>query len=380
MSTNKVNIAIIGAGISGLALGCTLKQNGIDATIFEKSSEVSSHGAGISISKNGLKIIEYLNLSNDIKLNSYQPNQVEWRHNNKIFHQMPTETITMKRESLFSLLYEKYKKYGGEVVFDHELTSISLNGRELFFNNSKTYIANHVAACDGIRSLVRESFFKSSKPIYSGFTAWRGIGESINKNIEFNLGSNNHIVSYPVNKNLDRSFVGVIRNKNWSKESWKQEGSIEEILDQFNCYNDIIHSVFKTSKKIFKWGIFIRPQIKNIYKNNVTLLGDSAHPMAPFLGQGGCMSLEDSFVFGTLCHKLNSNFVDVQILYEKIRLNRVNQIQKMSFNQARFNHLENPLLVSVRNNLMKYSNVIPKRLHKILEYDALSQIETELSK
>ena len=380
MNKEKINIAIIGGGIAGLSLGCTLKINGIDSTVFEKSSNINNYGAGISISKNGFKIIEYLNLSNEIKSNSYQSKLIAWKYDNKIFHKMPIDTYTMERKSLFKVLYDKYIKLGGQVIFDHELKSISNNGKELLFKNSKIFTAKHIASCDGIKSIVRESLFKSADPIYSGFTAWRGIGRGHNDNIEFSLGSNNHLVSYPVNNDLDRSFIGIMKTDTWSKESWKQKASFEEFQSHFISDGISAYSEFKSSDDIYKWGVFIRPQVKKMFKENITLLGDSAHPMVPFLGQGGCMSLEDSFTFGTLCHKLNSKFGDIQTLYQKLRMNRVNKIQKMSYNQARLNHIHNPLLAKIRNNLMKYTNVINRRLREIHEYDAYDDIENELLK
>ena len=54
---------------------------------------------------------------------------------------------------------------------------------------------------------------------------------------------------------------------------------------------------------LFKWGVYIRPHMKNITYNNVTLLGDAAHPIVPFIGQGGCLALEDAYAFGSLLIK-----------------------------------------------------------------------------
>ncbi len=56
------HVGIIGSGISGLTLGCCLLKFGIDCVIFEKSNEISKHGAGISISRNALKILDRLDL------------------------------------------------------------------------------------------------------------------------------------------------------------------------------------------------------------------------------------------------------------------------------------------------------------------------------
>ena len=51
-------IGIIGGGISGLTLGCVLKGSGKECVIFERSSALSEHGAGISLTPNACKILE----------------------------------------------------------------------------------------------------------------------------------------------------------------------------------------------------------------------------------------------------------------------------------------------------------------------------------
>ena len=62
VSTYKNHIAIIGAGISGLTLGIVLKKQNIPCIIFEKFPSISEYGAGISISRNGQKVLEELDV------------------------------------------------------------------------------------------------------------------------------------------------------------------------------------------------------------------------------------------------------------------------------------------------------------------------------
>ena len=66
MSNYQNHIAIIGAGISGLALRLYFKKANIPVVIFEKSTNVSDYGAGISISPNGIKILKHLDIYNEI--------------------------------------------------------------------------------------------------------------------------------------------------------------------------------------------------------------------------------------------------------------------------------------------------------------------------
>ena len=52
--------------------------------------------------------------------------------------------------------------------------------------------------------------------------------------------------------------------------------------------------------------------IKNIQYKNLTLLGDAAHPIVPFIGQGGCLAMEDAFIFGNLVIKFDSDISSAQ--------------------------------------------------------------------
>ena len=68
---------------------------------------------------------------------------------------------------------------------------------------------------------------------------------------------------------------------------------------------------------------------------NITLVGDAAHPMVPFLGQGACMAIEDAYSFAMLCKYKNGNFIDAQKIYDLIRSKRTKKIQKASLLQGK---------------------------------------------
>ena len=368
------HIAIIGAGISGLALGCMLKKANIPAIIFERSSVVSNYGAGISISPNGRDVLSYLEVDEVISKLSGNPKKALFFSNEVKITSIPSNVITTSRKILYKSLLEKYLQLDGDILFDHELIDIDCENINIFFSNNSSFNVQHVVACDGIKSSVRAKQMPGSKdPSYSGYSVWRAIIHRRQENIETRLGPNYHIVTYPVDESRT-SFVAAIKTSKAYAESWKAKGSLEELKEDLPQESEIINSIFKEGDELYRWGVYTRPNITDLYSKNITFLGDAAHPIVPFIGQGGCLALEDAYVFGKLASKFRNNFKKIQYSYQKIRLKRVIKIKNESERQGFLNHLSNPLLVYSRNMFMKYTPIISSRIKKIWTYNPDKEI------
>ena len=370
------HVGIVGGGIAGLTAGCALRLQGIKTVVFERSEKTSEYGAGISISPNGFGLLDKLGIKDSLLGESFSPEKVVMRHLNKEIIAMETEVITASRQNLIKVIHERYLELGGEIFFNHECLSLDQEACEITFSNNETYKVIHVLACDGIKSPIRQKHFPSTgAPIYSGYSAWRGIGISNSKNIQFNLGPGSHIVSYPINVLGSTSFVGVVKTKESNEDSWKLKGSKKDLLEDFQPYDKETSAMLDSTEEIYKWGIYTRPAVKTMHLKNLTLMGDAAHPMVPFLGQGGCMAIEDAYTFGVLTGKLKSNFNEVQVAYEKLRLERNNKIQSASVLQGQLNHIQNPIIAIVRNLVMKHTPIVSIRTKKIWDYNADAAIE-----
>ena len=346
-------IAIIGAGISGLALGCILKKADIPVIIFEKSTDISEYGAGISISPNGAKVLKYLNLYDEIISISSNPKQADFFSNDKKINTFDVDVITTSRQDLYKSLYKKYISLDGQILFDHKLCDVDFDKSELNFLDCKTYKVRHIAACDGIKSICRNQLDSQKEPIYSGYSVWRAIVEKKQKNTQTFLGPNHHIVTYPISDSKI-SFVAAIKTPKKYKESWKSIGTYEELRNDLVFSNKDFYSFINAETPLFKWGIYIRPLLKNIKYKNLTLLGDAAHPIVPFIGQGGCLALEDAYTFGNLLIKYDSDINKTQNAYEVLRIKRIKTIANMSLRQGHLNHISNPTIVFLRNFVMQY--------------------------
>ncbi|MEL0238328.1 MAG: FAD-dependent monooxygenase [Gammaproteobacteria bacterium] len=370
------HIAIIGAGISGLALGLILKKANIPVVIFEKSNDISDYGAGISISPNGIKVLKYLNIYDEVIAFSMNPKEAVYFSGNKKINNFNVDVITTSRQTLYKVLYNNYKQLDGEILFDHQLNDINTDRLKINFIGNKLYKVNHIVACDGVKSLCRKKIDSDKDPLYSGYSVWRAIVEKKQENIKTYLGANHHIVSYPIT-NSKVSFVAAVKTNGIYQESWRTAGTYAELRNDLANSNPEFLSFINEKTPLFKWGVYIRPPVKNLVYKNLTLLGDAAHPIVPFIGQGGCLALEDAYVFGNLLIKYHSDIHKAQNLYESLRLERIKKISNLSLRQGFLNHLSNPLMVFLRNFVMKFFPYFAMRSIKsnVWNYDSRHYID-----
>ena len=375
MKNYSTHIGIVGGGIAGLTAGCALRLQGIKTIVFERADEVSEYGAGISISPNALRPLQKLGIKEAFVDRSFVPEKTVMHYRGKEIRNLKTQVVTSSRQKLIEVIHQRYIGLGGEILFEHEYESLDLDSCEIAFTNNESYKVSHILACDGIKSSIRQNHFRSSgEPIYSGYSAWRGIGHSKVKDIQFHFGPGTHIVNYPIDHAGRTSFVGVVKTDEVTEDSWKIKGSKETLLEDFKFYDEEVFSMVSSSEDLYKWGIYIRPSLNTMCSNNITLLGDAAHPMVPFLGQGGCMAIEDAYTFAFFAGKLDCDFKRVQSFYEKVRLERNNKVQSTSLMQGKLNHIENPIGAFIRNLIMQYTPMISMRTKKVWDYDVESEI------
>ena len=364
------HIAIIGAGISGLALACILKKAHIPVVVFEKSKEVSDYGAGISLSPNGISVLKKLDILHDVISISANPKKASFFSGNKEINTFDVDIVTTSRQVLYKSLYKKYNFLDGQILFDHQLVDVDIDKCELNFLGGKSYKVKHIAACDGIKSMCRKKLDTQKEPIYSGYSVWRAIVEKKQKNTQTFLGPGHHIVTYPISDSKI-SFVAAIKTPKQYKESWKFSGTYDELKNDLIFSNKDFYSFINKETPLFKWGVYIRPHIEKIKYKNLTLLGDAAHPIVPFIGQGGCLALEDAYIFGNLLIKYSSDISKTQNAYEALRIKRIKTIANMSLRQGHLNHISNSIIVYLRNFVMRYFPSLAMRpiREKIWNYD-----------
>ena len=377
------SVAIIGAGISGLTAGCALKKYGFNVDIFERSDSISEFGAGITLSRNATSLLRELDLYDELEKNSYIPRGSFVRHyktgKDLAYVNFTKDFIAADRRDVVKIFSKRFVDMGGHLHLSQEIETVDPETGEVFLPAGEVRSADLVLACDGIKSSVRENRFDNTEPSFTNCVAWRGVVNKSNfpqflGNDQVNIyhGPGGHVVHYPIGHEDKINFVAIETRKSWEEESWKQEGNKEDLLDVFKDWNVNIQEAFKAAEKVYKWGVFDRTVPKKISKGKVVLLGDAAHPMVPFLGQGGCIAIEDAFTLAFLTYKLKDDLDRVKGSYQTLRRSRGSFIQQRSNFQGKFNHLSNPLLMGLRNLAVKL--FIKSNLENIHSYDALNEI------
>ncbi len=362
----KKKIAIIGAGIAGLTLANLIKKNSdFEFMIYEKEESLSlDDGYGIQLAPNSISILNKIDFqrinSNDI----FHPKALDFFSikNEKIcdleiskFNFESSKYTTLKRSTLIEFLkdeiYTQHLRFGKNIK---EVTE--LKGKVLIkFRDNTNDLVDYVVGADGIFSNTKTFFEKKkTQPLFNKAIAVRSIVKNHNldineKNISLFMGSNLHLVVYPINKKNELNLVCIIRDKKYDPENVRS--LIEKkLLTQ----NPNLKSLFGHDLK--SWPLYSTSKINPSSNNKVFYIGDAFNGFLPTLAQGGGQSIESAYELFNLIKDENLNASNI---YFKNRFARVKAIRRRSkFNFFIF-HFSNPLIQKIRNFFLKF--LIKKR-------------------
>jgi 2-polyprenyl-6-methoxyphenol hydroxylase-like FAD-dependent oxidoreductase len=357
-----MNIDIIGAGIGGLTTAIALEQKGIKTRIFEQAERIKPVGAGIILANNAMQVYEKLGLRKIIEENGNPISSMNITKSNlkplsKIdltyFEQKyNTKNIAIHRGTLQQILIDKLKST--RINLNHKLTSIVeyTNGYYLKFENGEQIQSSAVLGADGLNSIVRQNIFPNNSIRNANQICWRGITEC-----ELPIKFKNEL-NEAWGKSERFGFVQIAENKVYwyALKSFKKsanEFSINGIEQYFSHYNSVIKDIIKSTKKdqINTAEISDLKPTNIWFKDNVCLIGDSAHATTPNMGQGACQAIEDAYVLSECLYKYGINKAFSE--YQKLRLPKAHQVVKASWLVGKLAHLKNPILIGLRNQMLR---------------------------
>lgn len=318
MIDTETPIAIIGGGIGGLVAGIALQKAGFSPHIYERAPKFDEVGAGISMSPNATLGLESLGFGDYLTAHANEPLEqrlyhgetgellqaIDRRNCRDTYH---AAYYQLHRADLLNMLIDKFGL--ANCTMDKSLTSIESadTGARLNFEDGTTVQTAVVIAADGLRSIVRDQLFDNSPPEFSGHVAWRALvpAEKLGPlsverwNIN-HLGKGRNIVSYPVRGEALVNIVALTKADQWAEESWNAKASKEELAQHYQGWADYVGQLIDAlpADQLYRWGLFIRKPLDKWVNGRTALLGDAAHPMLPYMGQGASSAIEDGVILG----------------------------------------------------------------------------------
>ncbi len=140
---------------------------------------------------------------------------------------------------------------------------------------------------------------------------------------------------YPMRGGKIFNLLGNAQSANWEEEGWSISATAEEFAQAYADHAPEVLALIRAipAGGLFKWGLRDREPLQTWTVGRVTLLGDAAHPMTPFLGQGACIAIEDGLVLGRAFAAAKS-VEDALHRYEIARKTRGTNVQIWSREQG----------------------------------------------
>ena len=389
-------VAVVGGGIGGLGAALSLFRAGFDVHVYEQARALREVGAGIQVSPNASRVLHGLGLADELAKLGVRPDahhQRRWNDGRTLLKTPLGDTVIKAfgfphyqshRADVLSMLIAAFP--ADRLHIGHRLVAFTDRSDRVNveFENGTRITTDALIGADGIHSTVRRLLFGPANPNFTGCVAYRGLipAERIKSlNVEVNaqmwIGPGKHFITYYVAGKRLLNIVGIAEQNTWTGESWTDRGDVKDLHAAFTDWDPSVRAIIETVDETFIWGLFDRAPLPRWSVGRVTLLGDAAHPMLPFMAQGAAQALEDGASLTTCLSKIG-DVAAAFAQYEKLRLPRTSRMQAMSAaNKTRF-HLPDGPAQQERDAKMAagITDWSIKAIAWVYNYDAAVAVET----
>ena len=353
-----MRVIVIGAGIGGLAAGLMLRRAGIEVDIFEQASELREIGAGIQISPNASIILQRLGLTDQMREFGVRPLAVQIRKwdDGRVLTRQPLAEYC---ERNFGAPYYHFHRADLLDILSNALprSVLHLNHRcidvrcyreraEVTFQDRTVVDADVIIGADGIHSIIHELLLGPVSARFSGHVAYRGLVRS-ERIADLGLelcasswwGPGRHFVQYFVGAGARWvNWVAVVPGE-WRVESWTERGEVADALREFGAWHPQVRSIIGAVELTNRWALYDRDPLPRWTTGRVTLLGDAAHAMLPYMAQGAAQSIEDAAVLARCLERYSGDVETALCRYEQVRKPRTTVCQEGSRRNGSMYHL-----------------------------------------
>jgi salicylate hydroxylase len=353
-------VAIIGGGIGGLTAANALWRAGIEVTVYEAAAELREIGAGVALHPNAMRVLHAIGVKDSVRkvAGRYQWQVMcNWKTGRVIARtsrqqqaaSFGTTGATVHRADFLDVLAGALP--AGMVTLGKRCTQVRSGGdvAAARFADGSEIEADVIVGADGIHSAVRASLFGPDAPRFTGKICYRSViatrtvrGSRPSTDGAQWFGPHGTIVLYPLRGEDLINVVCHYDDDGYRHESWIAECSRDEVLERYAGWHESLLRIFAAAGTWYKWALYDRDPIPQWTRGRVTVLGDAAHPMLPYLGQGACQAIEDGAVLATALSAEASDPLTGLARYERTRRPRASRVVLAARERGLNNHLASP--------------------------------------
>jgi salicylate hydroxylase len=361
---------IAGAGIGGLTAAISLAKSGFEVAVFERADVLDEIGAGLQVTPNAARVLAKLGALPAVETYALAPKAIRicrgrdgaeisrlelnakarWGAPYLVIHRADLQRALIEsvaREEAITLTL------GAEVGgFKEDVTGVTLGLRRGLTRLAET--GDLLIGADGLRSAVRERLGLGAREAtrFSGRVAFRATLEAsaapasaCEPDICLELGSRAHLVHYPLRGGALINVVAVIES-DWraapEDDPWDGKADQAALAAAFARWSKEARRLIEAAQHWRAWPLHDRPALTTVAIGRIALIGDAAHPMAPFLAQGAAQAIEDAGALAE-CLAADNDVPAALAAYSQKRAERAVRIQQAAAEQARLYHMAGPL-------------------------------------
>lgn len=361
-----MKIFIAGGGIGGLTAALTCAHFGHEAVVLEQAPSFGDVGAGIQVPPNAMTVFRALGIADRVARDAVQPTAIETKmgHSGRSVFSVPLQKASgedlatdlwgapylhLHRADYIAALVDVLRdKPSVKILCGARIMSLTQTPASVTVSLSDGTQASGdlLIGADGLQSSVRTWMHGPDRPQFTGNIAWRAVVPMDQLGADAPaatacawMGPGRHAVTYQLRGGTLANFVGVVEQAEPVGEGWHERGTKADALADFAGWHPTITKLIAAipDDALFRWALYDRAPLPHWTQGRVTLLGDAAHPMLPFLAQGAAMAVEDAWVLAEAITKTDDLTAALQT-YERTRLPRTSRVQAGSRANAKTFH------------------------------------------
>jgi salicylate hydroxylase len=367
-----MRVLVAGGGIGGLTTAIALRHHGIDALVLEQASVLTEIGAGIQIAANAAIVLRELGLESAMRAYGTKPQSYDYRdlRTGRMLYQAPlgdeaagrygAPMYNVHRADLVQMLFDAVPAEAKRLNARCVGVSQDDDGVEVTLQTGEKVRGSALVGCDGIHSAVRKHLRGEEPKHFANILMWRSLipaekvdGLNLEERGNYWFGPGRTLITYWVRPKKLYSILASVPANEVQRESWDDSGDISEMLRSFDDAEPRARKMLEACPRVFITGMFYRDPIDNWTDRRVTLLGDAAHPMVPFLAAGAGQSIEDAWTFARVLSRRKDDIPGALLEYQQRRLPRTTRIQAGARAAVKLMHESEQQRVRDRNGRWK---------------------------